>query len=310
MSTALGLDGHEADLCLGGAIHVQAAHAEKAILVAPSSHVVDKLAGLVEFVPFRAAWLLPRSTENPPAQVEVLLPLGRGLGWSELEHVAIASANDWLATAVLTDQNVRCPSTLARQRTRVMIPFPEDTEALLFDCDGTLVDSMPIHVDAWQVTLRDYGVDLPKSFIDARAGMPTEKIVEQMNIEFGVSHPVKIVKEKEARYVARINEVEPVDVVLATAEAHRGRLPMAVASGSVRSIVKLSLETVGALHLFPVLVTADDPIPGKPAPDIFLEAARQLHVEPAKCHVFEDGDQGIAAARTAGMTWTDVRLLV
>ncbi len=191
-----------------------------------------------------------------------------------------------------------------------MIPFPEDTEALLFDCDGTLVDSMPIHVDAWQATLRDYGVELPKSFIDARAGMPTEIIVEQMNVEFGVSlNPATVVQDKEARYIARISEVKPVDLVLATAEAHHGRLPMAVASGSVLSVVKLSLETVGALHLFPVLVTADDPIPGKPAPDVFLEAARQLDVEPAKCHVFEDGDQGIAAARTAGMTWTDVRLL-
>ena len=192
-----------------------------------------------------------------------------------------------------------------------MIPFPSDIEALLFDCDGTLVDSMPIHIEAWQATLADYGVDLPKSFIDERAGMPTITIVEHMNVEFGVTlDPVQVTAEKEQRYVDRIHEVKAIDQVLATAEQYHGKMPMAVASGSVREIVKLSLETVGALHMFPVLVTADDPVAAKPAPDIFLEAARRLDIAPEKCHVFEDGDQGIKAAKAAGMTWTDVRVLV
>lgn len=191
-----------------------------------------------------------------------------------------------------------------------MIPFPPDTEALLFDCDGTLVNSMPIHIDAWQVTLADYNVELPRSFIDDRAGIPTITIVEQMNVEFGVSlDPVQVVDEKEARFLARLDELEPIDTVMATALHHHGKLPMAVASGSVRKVVHLSLEKVGALHLFPVVVTADDPVAAKPSPDIFLEAARQLEVEPSRCHVFEDGDQGIIAARSAGMTWTDVREL-
>ncbi|MEM8944848.1 MAG: HAD family phosphatase [Planctomycetota bacterium] len=192
-----------------------------------------------------------------------------------------------------------------------MIPFPSETQALLFDCDGTLVDSMPIHVECWQATLADYGIDLPKAFIDDRAGMPTNTIVEHINAEFAVSlAPPVITSEKEARYLARLPELQPIDTVLATARQHYGKLPMAVASGSVRHVVIESLQAVKALEMFPVLVTADDPVEAKPSPEIFLEAARQLGAEPTKCHVFEDGDHGINAARAAGMTWTDVRALV
>lgn len=191
-----------------------------------------------------------------------------------------------------------------------MIEFPTETAALIFDCDGTLVDSMPIHIEAWQATLQDYGVDLPKSYIDERAGMPTHSIVEQMNVDFGVTlDPAQVTDEKEARYIARLDEVKPIDAVLATARQHHGSMPMAVASGSVRNLVIRSLETVGALEMFPILVTADDPVAAKPAPDIFLEAARQLGIAAERCHVFEDGDHGITAAREAGMTWTDVRAI-
>ncbi len=192
-----------------------------------------------------------------------------------------------------------------------MLTFPADTEALLFDCDGTLVDSMPIHISAWQATLADYGVDLPKAFIDDRAGMPTNTIVEHINVEFGVTlDPPTITGEKEARYLTRLDEVLPIQPVLDTARSHHAKLAMAVVSGSVRSVVLAALETVDAMSLFPVIVTADDPVAAKPSPDVFLEAARQLGVRPERCHVFEDGDYGITAAQAAGMTWTDVRELV
>jgi len=192
-----------------------------------------------------------------------------------------------------------------------MIPFPEKTEALLFDCDGTLVDSMPIHTEAWQATLSDHGVALSKAFIDQRAGMPTDTIVEHINIEFHVNlDPQTIIDDKEARFMARLHEVLPIEPVLATARAHHGTLAMAVVSGSARKLVMAALETVEAAALFPVIVTADDPVAAKPSPDIFLEAARQLNIAPEKCHVFEDGDAGITAAQEAKMTWTDVRELV
>ena len=192
-----------------------------------------------------------------------------------------------------------------------MIPFPAETKALLFDCDGTLVDTMPIHIEAWQAVLADQGVDLPKQFIDRHAGRPTESIVQHINVEFGVDLvPKTIAAEKQARFLARIDEVRPVEVVIATARQHHARLAMAVVSGSVRKVVMASLNTIQAADLFSVIVTADDPVAAKPSPDVYLEAARRLGVPPQKCHVFEDGDTGITAAREAGMTWTDVRELV
>lgn len=191
-----------------------------------------------------------------------------------------------------------------------MLPFPPDTAALLFDCDGTLADTMPIHYEAWRDTLAEYGVDCPRSFIDSHAGVPTNLIVEHVNRDFSVSLiPEQISAEKEARFELRIHQSEPIEEVVATAKAYAGKLPMAVVSGGTRNLVVPTLEAIGVRDLFEVIVTADDPVAPKPSPDVFVEAARRLGVEPTRCHVFEDGDPGIVAARAAGMTFTDVRLL-
>jgi len=191
-----------------------------------------------------------------------------------------------------------------------MLPIPADTVALLFDCDGTLADTMPLHYEAWHETLLEYGVDCPRSFIDDHAGMPTLLIVEEINRTFGVSlDPQKICDEKEARFEERMHLTLPVESVLATAKAYFEKLPMAVVSGGWRRVVHATLEGIDALGMFPVIVTADDPVAPKPSPEVFLEASRLLGVEPTRCHVFEDGDPGIIAAKAAGMTYTDVRLL-
>jgi beta-phosphoglucomutase-like phosphatase (HAD superfamily) len=191
-----------------------------------------------------------------------------------------------------------------------MIEIPPGTEGLLFDCDGTLADTMPLHYRAWHETLMDYGVDCPRAFIDRHAGVPTRLIVEHVNRDFGVSlDPVRISDEKEARFAKRLHESLPVEEVVATAKACAGRLPMGVVSGGTRDLVVPTLQAIGVLDLFEVIVTADDPVRPKPAPDVFLEGARRLGVEPTRCHVFEDGEPGIIAAHAAGMTVTDVRLL-
>lgn len=191
-----------------------------------------------------------------------------------------------------------------------MIEIPPGTEGLLFDCDGTLADTMPLHYRAWHETLMCYGVDCPREFIDRHAGVPTRLIVEHVNRDFAVTlDPVRIADEKEARFSQRLHESLPVEEVVATAKAYAGRLPMGVVSGGTRDLVVPTLQAVGVLDLFEVIVTADDPVRPKPAPDVFLEGARRLGVEPTRCHVFEDGEPGIIAARAAGMTVTDVRLL-
>ena len=192
-----------------------------------------------------------------------------------------------------------------------MLPIPSDTQALLFDCDGTLADTMTLHYEAWHETLLLHDVDCPRSFIDEHAGVPTDLIVEEVNARWGKSlDPPAISEEKEDRFRERIHLTEPIEEVLATAHAYLGKLPMAVVSGGPLDVVTATLVAINAFDLFPVLVTASDPVAPKPSPDIFLEAARRLNVDPTKCHVFEDGDPGIVAAQGAGMTYTDVREVI
>lgn len=192
-----------------------------------------------------------------------------------------------------------------------MLPIPPGIAALLFDCDGTLADTMALHYEAWHETLLPHGVDCPRSFIDTYAGVPTHGIVAEVNKRWGTNlDPDAITIEKESRFAEQIHHAMPVEEVLATAHAYHGKLPMAVVSGGTREIVHAVLETIDAIHLFPVIITADDPVAPKPSPDVFLEAARRLGVTAGKCHVFEDGDPGIIAAQRAGMTYTDVRLVL
>ncbi len=192
-----------------------------------------------------------------------------------------------------------------------MLEVPSGTVALLFDCDGTLADTMTLHYEAWHETLLAHGIDCPREFIDEHAGVPTNLIVEEINERWGVSlDPQSITDEKEGRFEQQIHRTEPVEEVFATAHAHHGKLPMAVVSGGTRDVVHATLVAIHAIDMFPVIVTASDPVPPKPSPEIFLDAARQLGVEPTGCHVFEDGDPGIIAAKAAGMTFTDVREVI
>src|SRR5262245_27505217 len=169
-----------------------------------------------------------------------------------------------------------------------MLPIPHGTAALLFDCDGTLADTMALHYEAWHATLLRHGVDCPRSFIDALARVPTHGIVKEVNQGWGTNlDPEAITIEKEALFADQVHHALPVEAVLATAHAYFGKLPMAVVSGGTRDIVHAVLETIDAIQLFPVIITADDPVAPKPSPDVFLEAARLLGVAGNKCHVFE-----------------------
>ena len=190
-----------------------------------------------------------------------------------------------------------------------MLPIPAETAALLFDCDGTLADTMALHYEAWRETLLPYGVECPRSLIDDNAGVPTTTIVAEVNRLFSLSLDAQVITaEKEARFHERIHLTRPIEEVLATAEGYFGKLPLAVVSGGTRKMVHEVLDVIGAAGLFPVVITADDPVAPKPSPEVFLAAAVRLGVDPQLCHVFEDGDPGIVAAVAAGMTFTDVRI--
>ena len=187
---------------------------------------------------------------------------------------------------------------------------PEPFSALIFDCDGTLADTMPGHFTAWVAALRAGGGDITEQQFYSLAGVTSAAIIEILNKEHGYTLDVpETVEAKEALYVEALHEIEEIKAVADIARAYHGKVPMAVASGGLRSVVHATLDTIGLRPLFDAVVTAEDVVRGKPAPDIFLQAAALLNVAPADCVVYEDGDPGIVAARAAGMRVIDVRVL-
>jgi beta-phosphoglucomutase-like phosphatase (HAD superfamily) len=193
---------------------------------------------------------------------------------------------------------------------------PEGTTGLIFDCDGTLADTMPVHLRAWRAMLADRGMSFADERFYGLAGVPSAGIIRILAAEHGVvlsdDDVVAMVIDKEDRYLAMLEDdpsvVRPITSVLAVAAAYRGRLPIAVASGGEHRIIKATLGAIDALLWFDAIVGYEDTERHKPEPDVFLEAASRLGVEPAGCVVFEDGAPGIEAAARAGMACVDVRL--
>ena len=191
-----------------------------------------------------------------------------------------------------------------------LIAPPEPFAALIFDCDGTLADTMPGHFTAWTAALRAGGGDITEERFYSLAGVPSAAIIEILNNEHGYALDIpETVEAKEKMYVNALHDIKEITAVADIARAFHGKVPMAVASGGLRDVVHATLDTIGLRSLFDAVVTADDVTHGKPAPDIFLKAAEMLGVSPADCIVYEDGDPGIVAANAAGMRVVDVRVL-
>lgn len=181
--------------------------------------------------------------------------------------------------------------------------------AIIFDCDGTLADTMPVHYEAWQATLlRHPGMQLSEDRFYELGGWPTLAICELLKRETGGSFdPVALAAEKEADFHLRLDHVRPIAPVVALVREHRGKLPIAVATGGTRQVCETILGLLGLSGWFDAMVCAEDVPRHKPEPDIFLEAARRLAVAPTSCRVYEDTDPGLEAARRAGMDPIDVR---
>jgi HAD superfamily hydrolase (TIGR01509 family) len=177
-------------------------------------------------------------------------------------------------------------------------------DAVIFDCDGTLVDSMPAHFDAWCEALALHGAGgvFKEDVFFAMGGRPTMDIVVELNDEYNLKlDPAAVAFAKREAFLKRLGTVTLIDEVAAFAERLRGKLPMAIATGGSRMVIEKTLKVVGISDWFDEVVTADDVTEGKPAPDIFLKAAKLLGVVPARCLVLEDAPAGIVAAQRAGM---------
>jgi HAD superfamily hydrolase (TIGR01509 family) len=174
--------------------------------------------------------------------------------------------------------------------------------AYLFDCDGTIVDSMPLHYIAWRKALQEWNCEFEEALFYAWGGRPVTEIIAALNERDGLKMPVdSVAKRKESLYHEQIPQLKTIPEVVEHIKAEYGRIPLAVVSGSRRSSVINSLTTVHLLDKFETIVCAEDYKNGKPAPDGFLLAALRLGVAPKDCLVFEDTKMGVQAATTAGM---------
>jgi HAD superfamily hydrolase (TIGR01509 family) len=174
--------------------------------------------------------------------------------------------------------------------------------AYLFDCDGTIVDSMPLHYVAWKTAFAEWNCPFPEDLFYSWGGKPTREIIATLNEMRGLALPVDALAEhKEELYFAMLPQLKAIPEVVELIQAEHGRIPFAVVSGGRRISVTRALSALHLMDKFETIVGSEDYVNSKPAPDAFLLAAERLGVAPEDCLAFEDTDMGIAAATAAGM---------
>ena len=185
-----------------------------------------------------------------------------------------------------------------------------DFAGYIFDLDGTLVDTMPLHYRAWNRAMQHAGLreELSEDLFYSLGGVPTRRVAKLLAEHYGLTIDVeKVFHQKEALFIELQSEMKLIEAVVAFArQAVAKRIRVSVASGGPRDIVRHTLELMHLKDLFPVVVTPEDVAHGKPAPDMFLLAAEKMGVPPGRCLVFEDATPGIQAAEAAGMKWVHV----
>jgi HAD superfamily hydrolase (TIGR01509 family) len=182
-----------------------------------------------------------------------------------------------------------------------------DFRAYLFDCDGTIVDSMPLHYIAWKTAFAEWNCPFPEDLFYSWGGKPTREIVATLNQMHGLQMPVDALADhKEELYFALLPQLKGIPEVIELIKAEQGRIPFAVVSGGRRNSVTKALDALHLTDRFATIVSSEEYVNSKPAPDGFLLAAERLGVAPEDCLVFEDTDLGINAAIAAGMKWVRI----
>jgi HAD superfamily hydrolase (TIGR01509 family) len=184
----------------------------------------------------------------------------------------------------------------------------KEIQGLIFDFDGTIVDSMPSHLLSWKAAFSAFGRTFSERFFYDHAGFSLIGVVEAYNNEMGTALvPSAVVAAKDENHLAYLDQTKPIPQVLDIVRHYHGRLPMAVATGNSRRLTVPLMDTLKLAKYFKVVVFGEDVVKGKPDPECFLKAAHAMGVPQERCEVFEDGDPGIEGARRAFMKVTDIR---
>lgn len=183
-------------------------------------------------------------------------------------------------------------------------------KGLIFDLDGTLVDTMPFHFKGWIKAVKIYGSEITTEFLNERAGFPSLVIADEIINRYklnGIVTAEKLLEGKTIEFLKYTNVLKPIEPVKEIAAKYAGIIPMAVGTGGPRWLVEQIMGITDISTYFKIIVTADDISNFKPHPETFLKCAELMNVSPSEIEVFEDTDFGLEAARSAGMIATDVR---
>ena len=196
----------------------------------------------------------------------------------------------------------------AQRKFEILSEKAKPFKALLYDVDGTLADNMHAHKAAYVAAAAEHGIDLDDSIVEELAGWPTVDVAVEIGKRYQKDiEPLPFARLKSKIFIERfIRDTQPVDYVLAHLLDNVGKKKIGIVSGGSRSTLQITLEVIGVNGKFETLVCAGDTPEGKPSPQPFLLAAKQLAVDPADCLVFEDGDPGVQGAIAAGMDWVRV----
>jgi beta-phosphoglucomutase family hydrolase len=180
-------------------------------------------------------------------------------------------------------------------------------KGLIFDLDGTLADTMPIHYIAWRNAVAPYGIDFTTELFSQLAGIPVYQTIEKLNELFGTQMDPKVLGDmKEAEFEKNMHLTPEIKIVADLVRENFGKIPMSVGTGGSRRLSLKTLKIIGLSDFFDILVTSEDVQNFKPHPETFLQCAKLMGIAPEDCEVFEDGQLGIQAAHTAGMMLVDV----
>jgi beta-phosphoglucomutase-like phosphatase (HAD superfamily) len=199
---------------------------------------------------------------------------------------------------------------MSLQTIKMLYDIKPGVKGLIFDLDGTLVDSMPLHFDGWKKACERFGAHIDPEFLRFHTGSPGWAIAAAIIESSGLNGNVtveQIIKVKLEEFYKVQHLIKPIEPVAEIVKKYYGQLPMAVGTGGHREAVERTLEVTGMREYFDIVITANDVEQHKPHPETFLKCAELMKVDPAVIEVFEDGDLGIEAALRAGMIATDVR---
>ena len=180
-------------------------------------------------------------------------------------------------------------------------------KGLIFDIDGTICDTMPVHFIAWKQTAAEQGIDFTPELFKEVTGIPALQTSQYLRKKFNLDFDeVEFTRVKEERYEQNMHKAKPIEPVVSLIKRMKGKMPMACGTGGSQYLAWKTLEISGVKECFEHVVASENVINHKPHPDTFLKAAELMGVAPAACEVFEDGELGLIAAQRAGMMSVDV----